>query len=212
MVCGCPPRHHSKWRRLRQRRFWKAYTQWRRRQRWTSCQGSAFAGRLAASRLCGCATLIFDAAGNLYGTTLWGGTYGDGTVFELTPTAGGGWTEQVLYSFGNGTDGADPNATLIFYRAGNLYGTTDLGGTYGGGTYGLGTVFEVTPIYPCVFCNHVVSSGEGDVPPAERRDMPEQGGSNDGDFADRRVAPVEGTYNLGTVFEVIRNHAKRDSP
>ena len=54
------------------------------------------------------AGLIFDAAGNLYGTTVEGGTYGGGTVFELTPTAGGGWTEKVLHSFGNGTDGANP--------------------------------------------------------------------------------------------------------
>ena len=39
MVCGCPPRHHSKWRRLRQRRFSKAYRRWRRRRQWTSCRG-----------------------------------------------------------------------------------------------------------------------------------------------------------------------------
>ncbi len=55
------------------------------------------------------ASLISDATGNLYGTTLRGGTglgNGCGTVFELTPSAGGGWTEKVLYSFNcNGTDG-----------------------------------------------------------------------------------------------------------
>ena len=87
------------------------------------------------------ASLIFDAAGNLYGTTSGGGTYSYGTVFELTPQAGGGWTEQVLYNFnGDGTDGANPYAGLIFDAAGNLYGTTLRGGTYGGGT-----VFELTP-------------------------------------------------------------------
>ncbi len=69
-----------------------------------------------------------------------GGTYGDGTVFELTPTGGGGWTEKVLYSFGNTTDGAIPVAGLIFDAAGNLYGTTIEGGTHGDGT-----VFELTP-------------------------------------------------------------------
>ncbi|MGA2904008.1 MAG: choice-of-anchor tandem repeat GloVer-containing protein [Candidatus Korobacteraceae bacterium] len=105
------------------------------------------------------AGLIFDATGNLYGTTLNGGTYqcvdeGCGTVFELTPTAGGGWTEQVLHNFGNGTDGFWPYAGLILDAAGNLYGTTQLGGTGGNcGGYGCGTVFELTPVYPCVVCS-----------------------------------------------------------
>src|ERR1019366_8435779 len=85
--------------------------------------------------------LIFDAAGNLYGTT--SGGYDDkGTVFELTPAGGGGWTEKLLYSFvNNGTDGASPYAGLIFDAVGNLYGTTYQGGTY----YSSGTVFELTP-------------------------------------------------------------------
>ncbi len=87
------------------------------------------------------AGLIFDATGNLYGTSTTGGTSGYGTVFELTPTGGGGWTERVLYSFGNTPDGAYANAVLIFDGAGNLYGTTELGGA--NGPYG--TVFELTP-------------------------------------------------------------------
>src|ERR1022692_937488 len=86
------------------------------------------------------AGLLFDGAGNLYSTTYGGGTYNKGTVFELTPAAGGGWTERVLYSFGNGTDGINPCASLIFDGAGNLYSTTQSGGTYNGGT-----VFELTP-------------------------------------------------------------------
>jgi uncharacterized repeat protein (TIGR03803 family) len=86
------------------------------------------------------AGLIFDAARNLYGTTSSGGTYGGGTVFELTPAADGVWTEKVLHSFDNGTDGANPYAGLIFDAAGNLYGTT-----FYGGTYNYGAVFELTP-------------------------------------------------------------------
>jgi uncharacterized repeat protein (TIGR03803 family) len=78
--------------------------------------------------------LIFDASGNLYGTTLYGGVNnpkhcagsGCGTVFELTSGAGG-WTEQILYSFGGG-DGANPVAGLISDASGSLYGATSLGG------------------------------------------------------------------------------------
>ncbi len=88
------------------------------------------------------AGLIFDAAGNLYGTTYVAAALTTcGTVFELTPKAGGGWTEKVLHSFNlNGTDGAYPYASLIFDAAGNLYGTTSAGGTHGNGT-----VFELSP-------------------------------------------------------------------
>ena len=85
--------------------------------------------------------LIFDTAGNLYGTTWSGGAYGAGTVFQMTPTAGGGWMESVLYSFlNNGVDGYGPNAGVIFDAVGNLYGTT-----FYGGTDGIGTVFELSP-------------------------------------------------------------------
>jgi len=90
------------------------------------------------------AALILDASGNLYGATSAGGKYGSngagGTVFELSPKTGGGWTETVLHSFGNGTDGNSPASALIFDSSGNLYGTTS-----GGGEYGNGTVFEVSP-------------------------------------------------------------------
>ena len=87
------------------------------------------------------AGLVFDSAGNLYGTTSKGGAYGVGTVFELTRGAGGDWTETVLHSFNdNGKDGTYPYAGLVFDTAGNLYGTTFLGGTYNGGT-----VFQLTP-------------------------------------------------------------------
>jgi uncharacterized repeat protein (TIGR03803 family) len=86
------------------------------------------------------ASLIFDASGNLYGTTTKGGATGNGTVFELTPTGTGGWTETVLYSFGSVPDGNGPQGSLIFDALGNLYGTTYLGGVNGGGT-----VFELTP-------------------------------------------------------------------
>ena len=85
--------------------------------------------------------LIFDAAGNLYGTTTGGGAYSYGTVFEMKPKAGGGWTETVLHSFnGNGIDGTNPYSGLVFDASGNLYGTTR-----SGGSDNAGTVFELKP-------------------------------------------------------------------
>jgi uncharacterized repeat protein (TIGR03803 family) len=87
------------------------------------------------------AGLILDAAGNLYGTTQAGGLYDYGTVFELTPTVQGGWSEKILHNFNqNGTDGIDVFSGLVFDAAGNLYGTTAAGGSFG---YGI--VFELTP-------------------------------------------------------------------
>ena len=82
--------------------------------------------------------VTFDTAGNLYGTTVYGGAYGKGAIYELTP-AGAGWTETVLYSFTGGTDGANPYAGVIFDQSGNLYGATSAGGSGNGGT-----VFELT--------------------------------------------------------------------
>jgi uncharacterized repeat protein (TIGR03803 family) len=86
-------------------------------------------------------SLIFDSAGNLYGTTYRGGTFDAGTVFEISPAAGGKWTETILYNFAGGTsDGLNPEAGLAFDSAGNLYGTTFLDGTYT-----KGTAFELSP-------------------------------------------------------------------
>jgi uncharacterized repeat protein (TIGR03803 family) len=87
------------------------------------------------------AAIVFDAAGNIYGTTTAGGTYNNGTVFELVAPAGtGSYKEKVLWSF-NGTDGAVPDGSLILDSADNLYGTAA-----GGGSSGYGVVFEVTPL------------------------------------------------------------------
>src|SRR5580704_868352 len=86
------------------------------------------------------AGLVFDSAGNLYGTTYSGGSHGSGTVFELAPAAGGKWKEKVLYSFSHSSDGFGPAAALIMDGAGNLYGTAA-----GGGAHSAGLVFELTP-------------------------------------------------------------------
>ena len=81
--------------------------------------------------------MIFDPAGNLYGTTLYGGIPSQqaGTVFELTPS-GGTWAENILYDFFSNPSGGPADATtLIMDQSGNLYGSA----------FCTGTVFELTP-------------------------------------------------------------------
>jgi uncharacterized repeat protein (TIGR03803 family) len=89
------------------------------------------------------AGVIFDAAGNLYGTTTYGGLSNVGVVFKLTHKSDGTWTEHVLYSFTGGGDGAYPWAGVILDATGNLYGTTYYGGV-GNFGQGNGVVFELT--------------------------------------------------------------------
>jgi uncharacterized repeat protein (TIGR03803 family) len=84
--------------------------------------------------------VIFDAAGNLYGTSL-GGSTGWGLVYELSPGTGGGWTQSVLYQFQGGADGGKPLRNLVFDASGALYGVTGVGGANN-----LGTVFKLTPL------------------------------------------------------------------
>jgi uncharacterized repeat protein (TIGR03803 family) len=88
--------------------------------------------------------VILDSAGNIYGTTVYGGiaqgSAGYGVVFKLDPAG----QETVLYTFTGGADGANSYAGLAFDSAGNLYGTTEFGGS-GQGTAGFGVVFEVSP-------------------------------------------------------------------
>jgi uncharacterized repeat protein (TIGR03803 family) len=79
---------------------------------------------------------VFDQAGNLYGTTTGGGTYGEGAVYQLTP-ADGDWTEKVIYSF---TGSGEYASGLLAGKDGNLYGTT-----LQGGDLGYGTVFQLVP-------------------------------------------------------------------
>jgi uncharacterized repeat protein (TIGR03803 family) len=100
-------------------------------------------------------SLVFDAVGNLYGTTGSGGTStcngnkgGCGTVFKLAPNSHSGWTESVIYKFKGGSDGDFPHAGLTLDSAGNLYGTTQDGGTGQSTNCALGTcgtVFRLAP-------------------------------------------------------------------
>ncbi len=92
--------------------------------------------------------LVFDKAGNLYGTTGLGGTSNVGVVFQLVPNGNGTWTENVLHNFTGGSDGGYPGlGVLVFDSAGNLYGTA-AGGALGDcdvNNPGCGTVFKMSP-------------------------------------------------------------------
>jgi uncharacterized repeat protein (TIGR03803 family) len=91
--------------------------------------------------------LVFDKAGNLYGTTVLGGDFtclqgspGCGTVFKLAPSENG-WTDTLLYKFTwVNNDGAFPSPGLVFDKKGSLYSTT-----FNGGSYGFGAVYQITP-------------------------------------------------------------------
>jgi uncharacterized repeat protein (TIGR03803 family) len=127
---------------------------------WTETVLYVFQGNTSNDGATPAGGVLFDGAGNLYGTTAYGGTgkcrvlgglMGCGTVYELSPPAqkGGPWTETVLYSFQGGKDADFPSGDLVFDAAGNLYGATLFGG--GKGTtcntiYGFcGTVFQLSP-------------------------------------------------------------------
>lgn len=130
----------------------------------TPCVGNSFDGTLA----CGTTNqpesrLIMDASGNFHGTTEFGGTtnacdpkgvyyYGCGTVFQFVPpaSAGGSWTQNILYIFENTSvpDGAFPLGALTLDGAGNLFGTTPEGCNQFVCFAGSGTVFELSPLRP----------------------------------------------------------------
>lgn len=160
----------------------------------------SFGGVLDASGSSPQAPLVRDATGNLYGTTLYGGSYsfegdfGWGTVFELSPMADGGWTETVLHSFNfDGVDGVSPESSLAIDGVGNLYGTT-----YGGGAHEYGTVFELSPMAGGGWSEAILHSfnNPGDGYAAVAGLVLDSAGNLYG-------TTVEGGwYNSGTVFEL----------
>jgi uncharacterized repeat protein (TIGR03803 family) len=96
--------------------------------------------------------LVFDGAGNIYGTTTSGGVKNLGTVYKLSPvTEGknkGTWTEKILYTFQGGKNAEYPEAGIVFDAAGNIYGTTEHGGKDDAVYEGAGTIYElVAPKY-----------------------------------------------------------------
>jgi uncharacterized repeat protein (TIGR03803 family) len=140
------------------------------------------------------AGVIFGANGHLYGTTYLGGSEGAGTVFELTRSPNGTWTEKVLHSFGEGQDGVWPLAGLTFDENGNLYSTTTLGGTYGDGT-----VFELISSANGTWTEKVLHSFK---PNGHDALYPEAGLIFDGIGNLYGTAYGGGAYSYGAVFEL----------
>jgi uncharacterized repeat protein (TIGR03803 family) len=99
--------------------------------------------------------LLFDASGNIYGTTYYGGANGIGAVYKLSPQPVGEWSEEVIYSFQEGADGNSPIGNLVMDNAGNLYGTTSEGGL------GSGTIFKLSPAAAGEWNETVVHAFEG---------------------------------------------------
>ncbi|HEX3821142.1 MAG TPA: choice-of-anchor tandem repeat GloVer-containing protein [Candidatus Sulfotelmatobacter sp.] len=91
------------------------------------------------------AGLVFDKSGNLYGTTKLGGSHTVGTAYKLTKS-GSMWSESVIHNFGGTNDGQYPTGSLIVDSTGNLYGTTEGGGSRGDGEENVGgTAFKLAP-------------------------------------------------------------------
>ncbi len=127
--------------------------------------------------------LVQDAAGNFYGTTQGGGSYGYGSVYRVT--AAGAFT--TIYSF-QGNDGSTPSGSLVIYTDGNLYGTA-----FDGGSFGFGTVFSLTP-GGVLTTLHSFNRADGRSP---------RGGlavGLDGNFYGTTVGG--GAANTGTVFQI----------
>jgi uncharacterized repeat protein (TIGR03803 family) len=108
---------------------------------WTAAELTVFPG--LGDGLSSRAGLVADSLGNLYGTTQNGGGANFGTVFEMSPKRGGGWSEKVLYAFSGGPDGGDPSGELILDAQGNLYGTAVVGGDP---NCSCGVVFKLSPL------------------------------------------------------------------
>jgi uncharacterized repeat protein (TIGR03803 family) len=145
------------------------------------------------------AGLIFDQAGNLYGTTFRDGAHNGGTVFELKPNTNGSWSETVLYSFcalDDCYDGSAPEAGLIFDQAGSLYGTTSYGGT--GNNHG--TVFKVTPHQDGSWTENVLYS----FTLGRDGGYPDAGLVFDSSGDLYGTASAGGVYGAGVVFKLAR--------
>jgi uncharacterized repeat protein (TIGR03803 family) len=136
-----------------------------------------------------------DSAGNIYGTTVLGGDFGSGTVFQLTPTPNG-WVHAVLYSFTGGVDGGEPYKGVTLDRDGNLYGTAVTGGS-GNCEGGCGVIYKLTNRKGTWTQKvvHAFTGGDDGSGPGSRVTV-DRAGNIYG------MAPTGGTYGLGTIYQI----------
>ncbi len=139
--------------------------------------------------------LVIDSAGNLYGTSVQGGDFSSGTVFQMTPS-GGGWTHTVLYSFTGGADGGEPYKGVTLDREGNLYGTTVAGG---GGPCdgGCGVAYKLTHVGGTWTQSviHAFTGGNDGSGPGAGMTLDEHGNLYG-------MTPTGGAYGAGVIFRL----------
>ena len=136
-----------------------------------------------------------DSAGNIYGTTVLGGEFGSGTVFQLRPTPNG-WEHTMLYSFTGGADGGEPYKGVTIDRRGNLYGSAVTGGS-GGCEGGCGVVYKLTKSGGTwnQTVIHAFTGGDDGSGPGARVTL-----DRSGDIYG--MTPTGGANGVGTVYKI----------
>lgn len=134
-----------------------------------------------------------DAAGNLYGTSVLGGTFGGGTVWQLS-LVGGKWVHKVLYNFTGSADGGEPYKGVTVDAAGNLYGTAVTGGS-GSCEGGCGVTYKLTKNGSTWTQTvlHAFTGGEDGSGPGSRVTLDKQGNVYG-------MTPTGGAFGLGTIY------------
>src|SRR6266700_445429 len=139
--------------------------------------------------------LVIDSAGNLYGTSVLGGNFGGGTVFQLTPS-GDSWIHTVLYSFSGGADGGEPYKGVTLDTEGNLYGTAVTGGS-GSCEGGCGVAYKLTNSGETWTQTviHAFTGGDDGSGPGARVSVDARGNVYG-------MTPTGGSLGLGTIYEL----------